>query len=89
MTDIKNHDASECCHICGDEITGVDDKTKGCKVSDHCHVSGMYRGAAHYNCNLRVNYNNIRIQMFAHSAKGYDNSLIISNFQKYIDKKEC
>ena len=42
----ENHDASECCHICCDEITGVDDK-QGCKVSDHCHVTDMYRGAAH------------------------------------------
>ena len=35
------------CHICFKEF-----KDKG-KVRDHCHYTGVYRGAAHYGCNLR------------------------------------
>ena len=24
------------------------------KVRDHCHISGKYGGAAHWNCNIRT-----------------------------------
>ena len=34
------------CHICNEEL-GKDE------VSDHCHLSGKFRGAAHEVCNLK------------------------------------
>ena len=41
------------CYICGGEIKPND--KKGCKVRDHCHITGKYRGCAHNVCN--INYN--------------------------------
>ena len=43
---LKEHKRSTECHFCF--------KTFGdSKVRDHCHYSGLYRGAAHSSCNLR------------------------------------
>ena len=45
------HNEQEICYICKKEY----DKNyeKNCKVRDHCHYTGKYRGAAHNICNLR------------------------------------
>ena len=37
------------CWICKGEF---DDDVKNCKVRDHCHSTGRYRGAAHKICNF-------------------------------------
>ena len=37
---------AEFCHICNKALNGD-------KVRDHCHFSGVYRGAAHNSCNLQ------------------------------------
>ena len=37
------------CHLC-DELLGAD------RVRDHCHLTGKYRGAAHSECNLQLQY---------------------------------
>ena len=37
------------CHICEGEL-GAD------RVRDHDHLTGKYRGAAHYECNLHYKY---------------------------------
>lgn len=42
-TDFKKGDVS---HICDKQYT-----EKGIRVRDHCHVSGIYRGFAHQDCN--------------------------------------
>ena len=47
-------DISTHCYICEKEIK-LNDK-KGCKVRDHCHLTGKYRGCAHNVCNLNHNY---------------------------------
>ena len=39
------------CYICKKEFS-TDDK-KHCKVRDHCHFTGKYRGAVHNIHNLR------------------------------------
>jgi hypothetical protein len=50
------HDKCDICRFCNKEITQPDDgSTLGtlfCKVRDHCHFTGRYRGAAHASCNL-------------------------------------
>ena len=38
---------SNSCWIC-DKLLDIGDD----KVSDHCHITGKYRGAAHWNCIL-------------------------------------
>ena len=35
------------CWICNKLI-------KNDKVRDHCHITGKYRGAAHWNCNINM-----------------------------------
>ena len=50
LTDVlkREHEAAEKCHICLKEFN--DSKNK---VRDDCHYTGLYRGAAHNNCNLK------------------------------------
>ena len=40
---------SNICWICGKLFEIIDQK-----VRDHCHVSGKYRGAAHWSCNINL-----------------------------------
>ena len=35
--------------ICG-KLFDISDE----KVRDHCHISGKYRGAAHWSCNINL-----------------------------------
>ena len=39
---------SNICWICGKLIENAD------KVKDHCHITGKYRGAAHWSCNINL-----------------------------------
>ena len=43
-------------------------------VKDHCHITGMYRGAAHGACNkkLRINPQTDPIPVAFHNLRGYD-----------------
>ena len=43
----EQFERSEICRICN---TLIDDN----KVRDHCHITGKYRGAAHWNCNINL-----------------------------------
>ena len=60
------------CWMCKGEFNDV----KNCKVIDHCHFTGRYRGAAHKNCNL--NYRKPKYPPVAfHNLGGYDSHLFI------------
>ena len=54
----KFYEEQKACHICKEEFcTNENDKNKSkfklyCKVRDHCHFTGKFRGATHNNCNL-------------------------------------
>ena len=61
---------------------------KGCKVRDHCHVTGKYRGCAHNVCNINFNYKDIKVPVFFHNLKNYDAHLIISNAKLMNCKKK-
>ena len=43
----EEFERSNICWICGKII---DDN----KVRDHCHITGKYRGAAHWSCNINL-----------------------------------
>ena len=58
----KEFDNATHCYLCNKEIT-VNDK-KGCKVRDHDHLTGEYRGCAHNVCNINYNYKNYKIPVF-------------------------
>jgi hypothetical protein len=62
------------CNICDGEL-GKD------RVRDHDHISGLYRGACHNNCNLRFNLKHYKIPVVFHNLKNYDAHLIISNLK--------
>ena len=85
LTDFEN--ATEC-HIC-DNAFGTfkaDDKCL-CKVRDHNHLTGKFRGAAHSCCNIHYNYKDVKIPVFFHNLKNYDAHLIISNAHALGKKK--
>ena len=50
------------CHIC-DKKLGKD------RVRDRCHITDLYRGPAHNDCNLKYNYKNFKIPVFFHNLK--------------------
>ena len=41
------------------------------KVRDHCHVSGKFRGAAHFSCNANFKVRK-KVPVVFHNLKGYD-----------------
>ena len=59
------------CHICFKPF--MED---GIKVRDHCHHSGLYRGATHRNCNLMYKISSY-IPVVFHNLLGYDAHLFI------------
>ena len=59
------------CWICRGEL-GLD------RVRDHCHLTGIYRGAAHNQCNLQYRRPKF-IPVVFHNLSGYDSHLFIKN----------
>ena len=74
----KYRHAAEC-HIC---FKPFGDKGK---VRDHCHYSGLYRGAAHSACNLRYKIPSY-IPVVFHSLAGYDAHLFIRELAKHTSR---
>ena len=60
------------CHICTKPVTDDD------RVRDHCHITGIYRGADHSACNLnyRITPKSWKLPVVIHNLKGYDGHLI-------------
>ena len=73
---LKKHKKAKECHVCFKEF-----KDKG-NVRDHCHYTGVYRGAAHFGCNLRYKIPNY-IPVVFHNLAEYDAHLFIRELAKY------
>ena len=73
MHDKMAYDNSTLCHICNEEL-GKD------RVSDHCHLSGKFRGATHEVCNLRYKVQKFFPVVF-HNLSGYDSHLFIKTLE--------
>ena len=73
---LKEYRSITKCHICFKEFGD-----KG-KVRDHCHYSGLYRGAAHFSCNLRYKIPSY-IPVVFHNLGGYDAHLFIRELAKH------
>ena len=69
------------CWICGKLIEVSDNK-----VRDHCHITGKYRGAAHYSCNINLNITK-KVPAIFHNLKGYDSHLIFKELSKFNNLK--
>ena len=72
----KEYKRATKCHIC---FKPFGDKGK---VRDHCHYSGLYRGAAHFSCNLQYKIPSY-IPVVFHNLAGYDAHLFIRELAKY------
>ncbi|KAG7299574.1 hypothetical protein JYU34_016555 [Plutella xylostella] len=66
---LKSFETAIRCHIC-DHLLLFD------KVRDHCHITGLYRGAAHSHCNLQFKLPNF-VPIVFHNLSGYDCHLFI------------
>ena len=65
------------CWICKKIIDNEDEK-----VRDHCHITGKFRGSAHWDCNINFQLTK-KIPVIFHNLKGYDNHLIFSELHKF------
>ena len=68
------------CHICFKEFEPDNPKVRG-----HCHYTGLYRGPAHMNCNLRYRIPSY-IPILFHNLSRYDAHLFIRKLGKKFDK---
>ncbi|KAK3735533.1 hypothetical protein QZH41_005010 [Actinostola sp. cb2023] len=67
------------CHICGFDL-GAD------RVRDHDHLTGLYRGVAHNECNLNYKFTG-NIPVVFHNLRGYDSHLIMQGLGKMTSEK--
>ena len=52
------------------------------KVRDHCHVTGKYRGSAHWSCNINLKLTK-KVPVIFHSLRGYDSHLTMREIGKF------
>ena len=85
LTDVlkREHEVEEKCHICLREFNDPRNK----KVRDHCHYTGLYRGAAHNNCNLKYRIPDY-IPIVFHNLSGYDAHLFIKELGRRFNKND-
>ena len=65
------------CWICN-KLFDVADQ----KVRDHCYITGKYRGAAHWSCNVNFKMSR-KVRVIFHNLKGYDSHLIFKELSKF------
>ena len=68
---------SNSCWIC-DKLFDVEDD----KVRDHCHITGKYRDAAHWRCNINLKLSK-KVPVIFHNLRGYDSHLTIKEIGKF------
>ena len=52
------------------------------KVRNHCHATGIYRGSAHWSCNINLKLTK-KVPIIFYNLKGYDSHLIIQEIGKF------
>ena len=76
------------CHI--REKKYKPDETENIPLRDHCHITGIYRGSAQQNCNLKlqISAEKIKIPVIFHNLKGYDSHSIIQKVGELIREEK-
>ena len=85
LTDVlkREHEAAEKCHIRLKEL----DDPRNRKVRDHCHYTGLYRGAAHNSCNLKYRIPDY-VPIVFYNLSGYDADLFIKELGRWFNKND-
>ena len=78
MTEEELFQSSNICWICKKLIKNGDEK-----VSDHCHITGKFRGAAHWSCNTNVQLTK-KIPVILDNLRGYDSHLIFHELKNLM-----
>ena len=68
---------SNACWICEKLIDDDDEKVRG-----HCHLTGKFRGAAHWSCNINLRLTK-KVPVICHNMRGYDSHLIFRELNKF------
>ena len=79
MTEEEEHlfQESKSCWIYKKFIDSDDEK-----VRDHCHISGKFRGVAHWDCNINFQLTK-KVPVIFHNLRGYDSHLIFNELDKF------
>ena len=85
FTDVlkREQEAAEKYHICLKEFNDP----RNIKVRNHCRYTGLYRGAAYNNCNLKYQIPD-RILIVFHNLSGYDTHLFIKELGRKFNKND-
>ena len=73
----EEFERSNICWICSKLIDIGDNK-----VRDHCHITGKYRGAVDWSCNINLKISKKLVVIF-HNLRGYDSHLIFKELSKF------
>ena len=68
------------CWICKKRIDDDDEN-----VRDHCHISGKFRGTAHWSCNINLQLTK-RVPVLFQNLRGYDSHLIFCGLNQFYAK---
>ena len=69
--------SSNSCWICEKLISNEDEK-----VRVHCHITGKFRGAAHWSCKISLQLTK-KVPVIFHNLRGYDSHLIFCELNKF------
>ena len=83
----ESYENAKICYICKEKFENkyLKDK-KYCKVRDHCHYTGEYRGAAHSICNLKYSVPKKNSIVF-HNGFNHDYHVIIKELAEEFKKQ--
>ena len=79
----REHEEAEKCHICLKEFNDPRNR----KLIDHCHYTGLYRGADYNNCNLRYRIPD-HIPIVFENLSGQDTHLFIKKLGRRFNKND-